>query len=89
MTYEDLKEFLEKELKDLKELLKFNYWWAVPLKQVELAKHKSFGVVDFYIHYSDIEYKKIEVLWEEYLEIYENMESEVRENAKNWKKGRK
>lgn len=87
MTYENLKEFLERELKELKRLLDTNYWWVVPLKQIELAKHKSFGVVDFYIDYSEIEYKKIEALWNEYLDIYDNMES--KEITKDWKKGRK
>ena len=46
-------------------------------------------MVEFFIKYSDIGFKEIEALWDEYLDIYNKMESEVRENAKNWKRGRK
>ena len=89
MTYENLKDFLEKELKELIVLLNSNYTWVVPSKQIEQSRHRSFGVVEFCINYSNIGFKKIEALWDEYLDIYNKMESEARENAKNWKKGRK
>lgn len=89
MTYENLKEFLEKELEELKELLNSNYTWVIPSRQIARARFESFGVVEFFIKYSDIGFKEIEALWDEYLNIYNKMESEVRENAKNWKRGRK
>ena len=88
MTYENLKEFLEKELEELKELLNSDYTWVVPSRQIERARFESFGVVEFCINYSNIGFKKIEALWDEYLDTYNKMESEARENAKNWKKGR-
>ncbi len=88
MNYEDLKDFLEKELDELKELLNSDYTWVVPLRQIERARFESFGVVEFFIKYSDVGFKKIEALWDEYLDIYNKMESEARENTKNWKKGR-
>ena len=89
MTYENLKEFLEKELEQLKDLLNSDYTWVVPSRQILRARFESFGAVNFCIKYSDIEYRKIEALWDEYLDIYNKMESEVKENAKNWKRGRK
>lgn len=85
MTYENLKEFLEKELKELKRLLESDYTWVVPSKQIARARFESFGAVNFCIGYSNIGFEKIEALWDEYLDIYNKMESELKENTKNWK----
>lgn len=85
MTYENLKDFLEKELKGLKHLLESDYAWVIPSKQIVRARFVSFGAVNFCIAYSNIGFEKIEALWDEYLDIYNKMESELKENTKNWK----
>lgn len=86
MTYENLKEYLEKEKKNLLKLLDEAPDWATPEQLIKETISQNYGVVMFLIEYSDIEYEKASALWDEYHDFYKKLESELKENTKNWKR---
>lgn len=70
ITIDTLKTYLEKEKKDLLKSLDRDYSWTTPEKLIKERISHNFGVIMFMCEYSDIDFKDLDKLWDEYHDIY-------------------